>query len=222
MIRTEYIDVDFNLKLKKDLQEDEVICPHCGGTGLQVDDNPFGLKEENSKIHFPHKQQTIVNCRYCYNGVQKKCLHCGEILNRQKYQCDCEKSEQERSNKQYEKDLETWNKAKKIFLKQALEDYRMIYIEDYDIYISTDELEDWLTDRINTDKLWIYGTYSLDLSIDASNILEDACSDLHEDARDNISVQNEEELQELLDHWCNNNKQGTTTYYPNYEVGVKL
>ena len=56
MLRTEYIDVDFNLKLKKDLQEDEVICPKCGGTGLQVDDNPFGLKGENSRVMFPYKK----------------------------------------------------------------------------------------------------------------------------------------------------------------------
>ena len=67
-IRTEQIDVSFNLKLQKDLQEHEIICSHCGGTGLQVDDNPFGIKDKNSKIHFPYKQQTIKGCNHCYNG----------------------------------------------------------------------------------------------------------------------------------------------------------
>ena len=88
MLRTEYIDVDFNLKLQKDLQENEIICTHCGGTGLQVDNNPFGLRKEGEQPNygklFPYKKQTIVGCRHCYNGVQSKCLHCGEILGRQK------------------------------------------------------------------------------------------------------------------------------------------
>jgi len=30
MLRTEQIDISFNLKLQKDLQEHEIICSHCG------------------------------------------------------------------------------------------------------------------------------------------------------------------------------------------------
>jgi len=62
----------------------------------------------------------------------------------------------------------------------------------------------------------------MELSIDASDILEDACSDLHEDAMDNISVEDEKELQLLLDKWCEDNKQGTTTYYADFGVGILL
>ena len=229
MIRTEQIDVSFDLKLQKDLQEHEVICSHCGSTGLQVDDNPFGLKEENSKINFPYKQQTIVGCRHCYNGVQSKCLHCDKILNRGSSQCDCKQSNLERIQERYNKDLEIWNKANKISYEQAIKDFVMIYIENYDKYLMTEELEEWIEDKedeaeqsIGREELRIYGTQSLDLSMDASNVIEDACSDLHEDARDNISVQDEEELQVLLNKWCENNKQGTTSYYVDFNVGINL
>jgi len=229
MIRTERIDVSFNLKLQKDLQEHEVICSHCGGTGLQIDDNPFGLREENSKVHFPYKQQTIVGCRHCYNGVQSKCLHCEKILDRSSSQCNCEGVRQERLKERHDKDLETWNEAKKISFEEASEKYEMLYISDFDKYLMVEELEEWIEDKENEadqsicrEELRVYGTQSLDLSIDASSIIEDACSDLHEDSMDNISDEDQNELQELLDKWCENNKSGTTTYYADFKVGVVL
>jgi len=228
-IRTEYIDVSFNLKLQKDLQEHEVICSHCGGTGLQVDDYSFGLKGENSKVLFPYKKQTIRGCSHCYTGVQSKCFHCGTILDRQHYQCDCEKTKYERIKERYEKDLEIWNKAKKISLAEAIKEYTMLYIDDHDEFVNSDELEEWLAERedenlqpVDRKYLRIYGTQSLDLSMDASSIIEDACSDLHEDAMDNISDKDQEELQTLLNQWCENNKSGTTTYYANFKVGIEL
>jgi len=229
MLRTEQIDVSFNLKLQKDLQEHEIICSHCGGTGLQVDNNPFGIKEENSKIHFPHKQQTIRGCNHCYNGVQSKCLHCGEILDRNKYQCGCDGVKNERTQKQYEKDLETWNKAKKISYSQSLNEYIMLYIDNYDKYIMADELEEWIENEefdreedFNKENLRIYGTESMNIKINAYDIIEDACDDLHEDAMDNIGSNEEEKLQMLLDEWCEENSSGTTTYYADCKVGIVL
>jgi len=225
-IRTEYIDIDFNLKLQKDLQEHEIICSHCGGTGLQVDDNPFGIKGENSKVHFPYKQQTIVGCRHCYNGVQSKCLHCGKILIRGTSRCDCEEAKKERIQEQCDKDLEIWNKAKKISFEEASEKYEMFYIHEYDKYINVEDFEDWLYDsgyeEDEVKSLKVYGTQAIDLSMDASNIIEDACSNLHEDSMDNISDKDQKELQKLLDNWCENNKAGTTTYYADFTVGINL
>ena len=232
MIRIEYIDVSFNLKLQKDLQEHEIICPHCGGTGLQIDNNPFGLRKEGERPDygnlFPHKKQTIVGCRHCYNGVQSKCLHCNKIFEKQEYRCDCEKSKQERDQKQYEKDLEIWNKAKKITFEQALNDYTLVYIENYEKYLAPEEIQEYLDDKefdnepIQRDKIWIYGTSVMDMSIDASDVIENACSDLHEEAESNISNKDRETLQKFLDLWCENNKQGTTTYYADYKIGILL
>ena len=189
-IRTEQIDVSFNLKLKKDLQEHEVICSHCGGTGLQIDNNPFGLRKERERPDygnlFPYKQQTIVGCRHCYNGVQSKCLHCDKILNKGSSQCNCEQSNLERLQERHDKDLETWNKAKRISFEEACENYKMLYIDCHDEYINVEDFEEWIHDKgyeeDEVHSLRVYVTNSMDLSMDASDILENACSDLHEDA----------------------------------------
>ena len=105
----------------------------------------------------------------------------------------------------------------------------MIYIDNYDTYIITEDLEEWIEDKedendqlISREELRIYGTQSIDLSMDASNIIEDSCSDLHEDAMDNISDEDKNDLQELLDKWCEDNRQGTTSYYADYSVGIIL
>ena len=90
----------------------------------------------------------------------------------------------------------------------------------HDIWIEDKESE--ADQSICREKLRVYGTYIMELSMDASNIIEDACSDLHEDARDNISVEDQKELQILLDKWCEENKQGTTTYYADYSVSIIL
>ena len=55
--------------------------------------------------------------------------------------------------------------------------------------------------------------------MDADSIIENACEELYEDARDNIS--DEKELQEFLDKWCEK-QTGTTTYYPCYKEYVRV
>lgn len=58
-----------------------------------------------------------------------------------------------------------------------------------------------------------------DISIDADNILENACEELHEDAMESICIDDKIRLQEFLDGWCKE-QTGTTTYYPCYEKYV--
>lgn len=36
-------------KLRKDLAENEEICPKCKGVGLVIQDNPYGLKDDSDK-----------------------------------------------------------------------------------------------------------------------------------------------------------------------------
>lgn len=57
--------------------------------------------------------------------------------------------------------------------------------------------------------------------MDADGIIDSACDDLHEDARDNISGQDQKELQDFLDKWCEK-QSGTITYYPCYREYVKV
>lgn len=65
-------------------------------------------------------------------------------------------------------------------------------------------------------RLWITSVGKI--SIDAANVIEEACSDLHEDAYDQCD---EGSLQKLLDDWCKE-QTGTTTYYPCFKRYVEI
>lgn len=89
-MKTVEVPFVFNAKLKKDLTDDERICPVCHGTGLEIVDNEYGIKGDSSTIRFPYKHQSLSSCRNCYNGVVKVCEFCGEELNRSHYDCSCD------------------------------------------------------------------------------------------------------------------------------------
>lgn len=59
--------------LKKDLCDDEEICPVCNGLGVVIDNNIYGIKGDTSKAAnksmFPYNYQAIKFCPNCYNGV---------------------------------------------------------------------------------------------------------------------------------------------------------
>lgn len=49
-------------KLIKDLHDNEEICPVCHGTGLRIEDNPYGLSDDPDKRagQFPYNHQSTV------------------------------------------------------------------------------------------------------------------------------------------------------------------
>ena len=65
-------------------------------------------------------------------------------------------------------------------------------------------------------RLWVTSVEKI--SVDATNVIENACSDLHEDAYERCD---EGSLQKLLDDWCKE-QTGTTTYYPCYKQYVEI
>lgn len=80
-------------KLIKDLHDNEEICPVCHGTGLRIEDNPYGLSDDPDKRagQFPYKHQSIRFCPNCYNGVVRFCPDCGKQIPRCRTLCDCDK-----------------------------------------------------------------------------------------------------------------------------------
>lgn len=227
MVRTEYVDFKINAKLKKDLQEHEVVCPDCNGTGLQIHDNSYGLGEPD-KEHFPYKNQVIASCMNCYNGVQKKCKHCGKLLGGNSY-CNCEGAKIERDIEHADKNAEKWAKSEKITIEEAINrKIGMIYCEDFDAYIMTDELDEWIEEKKENLKFdgeewhmpYFYGTENQSISFDAYNIISSACEDLHEDAYDSISDNRIKEFQAYLDKLADELEQDTKTYYPDWEIGI--
>ena len=206
--------------------ENEVICEHCHGTGLEINDNVYGIQGDTTHIgvHFPYKHQSLTFCKHCYKGVRLKCNICGGLVDRLYTKCQCD-ADKVRHEKCKNENNERWEKASKISLAEAWEKYECLYVDNLDAYVfSQDDLEEILEeaelDKSLLDKslLRIYGTKSDSIKMDASNIIENACNDLHEDAIDQC---NEESLQKLLDEWCKK-QTGTTTYYPDYTIGIVI
>ena len=86
--------------------------------------------------------------------------------------------------------------------------------KDSDEYESNEEMMNNLPEV-----LWL--TDPIDISMDADQIIESACEELHEDASENISGEDRKELQNMLDEWCKK-QTGTRTVYPNYKKYVRV
>ena len=218
--------------LEKDLQNNESICPVCRGLGVVLDNNVYGIKGDTSeaakKSMFPYNHQAIKFCPNCYNGVIRLCEYCGKQITKGYIcKCDCEQYKAKEEEEKRIKYQETIQKAKEVDIKSVT---TYLYDEETDHYFA--EIEDFVDEyRDNTDftddeemlenlpeVLWVCS--ESDISMDAYSIVENACSDLHEDAFDNVSDE-VRELQELLDDWCNK-QSGTKTYYPCYKEYVRV
>lgn len=232
MIRIETVDLyktiqeTFPKILIKNLTEHERICPVCNGLGMRIEDNIYGIKgdisEAGRKYHFPYKHQALSFCRSCYNGVQRLCPYCGQPYKNQAYlHCDCEG--QKKADE--EKRINEWNEKVANAVQVDEKDIdTMLYCEEYDEYYDTvdDFFEDYCCNYSNEDihnrpeRLWVTSVEKI--FIDAANVIEDACTNLHEDAYEQCD---EASLQKLLDDWCRK-QTGTTTYYPHYKQYVVI
>lgn len=214
--------------LIKDLAEHERICPDCNGLGVRIEDNVYWIKNDNSeagrKYHFPYKHQALSFCQNCFNGVQRLCPYCGQPYKDQTYlHCDCE--EQKKVDEQER--IKKWNEkvSKAVQVDEKGVD-TMLYCEEFDKYYDTvnDFIDDYACNHQEDGderpvRLWVTSVETI--SIDAYDIVRDACEDLHEDAMDNISSEDFTRLQNFLDEWCED-QAGTTTYYPCYEQYVLI
>ena len=215
MIKTKEINIDnfLNGTIIKDLQDDEEVCPICNGIGLKIQDNVYGLGEKD-KPHFPYKHQSIGFCQNCFNGVVKKCIHCGELLSRQKYECDCIRSHEVRAEKQYTLEYEKFDKAERIDLR------------DYDGYLmigetvmDKEEFIEYYCDDFNpihsSDRIWAVDKVMVFDKIDLDGIIEEKCYDGYEEMYEYVDMRSSllSEAQELLDKWIIENKNQLYMYF---------
>lgn len=228
MIRTEKVNTHQVVSkilppyLVKNLTENERICPECNGLGLKVNDNIYGIKGDTSelarKYMFPYKHQSLSFCQSCYNGVQRLCPYCGKPYKRQSYlHCECDGQRQA--------DREKKLKELKKIIKNAVEVKEsevttMLYCEENgEFYDTVDDFFDyyaWHKDDFDVRPFRLWVTTEESIHMDANNLIEDACSDLHEDAFEQCDADG---LQKLLDKWCKE-QTGTSTYYPCYKEYV--
>lgn len=217
--------------LIKDLQEGEEICPVCHGTGLAIDQSSYGLSDDPDKKTgiFPYRKQTIVSCRNCFNGVVKRCPYCGELISSLKSRCECEgtkRSEEEASQK---KRKERFEKAKKLepgdvqaLAMQMLQSDEYPYHDGY--FDSWDEFFNAWFDQyegIEERPKYVWGTYTTNISFNVDDLLERACEELHEDARNQICQADVDELHGFLDTWAKK-QSGTETYTCDTRYAIRI
>lgn len=156
------------------------------------------------------------------------CEYCGKPLPRGRLKCDCEQQRVKDEEEKRIKYQETIAKAKEVNIKSVS---TYLYDEQTDQYFA--EIEDFVDEyKDNTEfeddeemlenlpeVLWVCSIAKI--SMDATDIIENACEELHEEALDTISDEDKKELQKCLDKWCSEHG-GTTTYYPCYKEYVRV
>lgn len=206
--------------IEKDLEDNQIICTTCKGFGVVKRKNQFGIKEKLSDEKYAttinwYDNEAFTFCPDCYNGVVTLCEYCGKPIKKGYIsKCDCEQYLQKERNLELKKKEEIISKAKVVDIANVK---TQLYCEENDKYYDPKEVECFFDDFYNEEVpkiLWV--TRSADISLDASNIIEDACQDLYEEASENCDY---EGLQKVLDDWCSK-QSGTTTYYPDYEEYV--
>lgn len=235
MIRTETVDLyktiqkSFPKILIKDLTEHERICPVCNGLGMRIEDNVYGIEgdisEAGKKYHFPYKHQALSFCQSCFNGVQRLCPYCGQPYKNQGYlHCDCEGQKKADEKERIKKYNEKVANAVAVDKEDV---HTMLYCEEFDKYYDTadDFFDDYACNYDDEEvyekpeRLWVTSVEKI--SVDADNLIENACEELHEDAIESICIDDKIRLQEFLDAWCEE-QTGATTYYPCYKQYVAI
>jgi poly-D-alanine transfer protein DltD len=99
----------------------------------------------------------------------------------------------------------------------------MLYSESYEYnegyFSDIDELIEYCEENESEVPKYVWSTTKNTLSIDACNIVEQACEELHEDAYQNVT--DEQELQDFLDKWCDK-QSGVDTFMVDYEYAISI
>ena len=222
----------------------EEICPRCGGLGVIVENHVFlqkmvkngnkkhcnlqGFDVNKTSILLPKSNEALTFCPDCYNGVVKRCKYCHKIIPKGRLKCDCAEQRQIDELEEKEREKETLGNA----IEKPASEFEMYYsdcfsdndgyFEDFDEFFDNwkYQLEEGEVDD-NKRPEFVYGTFAIDMKIDADDIVENALEDFYEDARWEIADKSMEELQNYLDKWCEECGVGQTFYYDKqYKVRI--
>lgn len=218
----------FGKDLLKDLHDNEDICPVCHGTGLRIENNPYGLSDDPQKWPmFPYKHQSLSFCHNCYNGVVRFCPDCGKQLPRGRMVCGCEAVEKRRRAEEARKEREQLEKAEKhspnalgttfVCACSGYFSHNEGYFFDWDSFFE-DWHENYEEGIIRPEYVW--GTEVIEMAFDAGSIVESACEDLYEDAYSDIGDKPIAEMQEYLDSW--KRKYGREAYMETHKHAIRI
>lgn len=220
-----------NQKLVKDLHDNEELCPVCGGVGMRIIDNRYGLSDDTTHpgVYFPYMHQSICMCNNCYNGVILRCQYCGKQIRRGWLTCDCAEVRRQKEQTKKEKLKAAFAAAEKhepdalgsTFLFGYSDDYPYNngYFEDWD-----DFFDAWFDDDVRpldaVKPEYVWGTDPQKMSFDAHDLVENACEEMYEDAMCDIGNQPVAEMQQYLDQWAE--KYGVTTWYEDHHHAIRI
>lgn len=199
-----------------ELKENQIHCDFCGGIG-------WVLKDE----------KWLESCPHCSKGVIDCCPRCGKpYAKRYIHICDnpecIEYERNQRAKEDARKEAERYTRAEHLEPDGVFEKFTMLYSDYYPYnegyFIGWDEFFDEWKEQEDLDTKrpeYVWATYPIEMSIDAIDILENATSELHEDAMSNIRDNDIKKLQDYLDNWCKK-QTGTTTYYVDYSKAVMI
>lgn len=188
--------------LPKVPQANEMLCETCGGIGWLMDQN----------------SSQIVKCQDCYGGVHHLCPYCHTPS---KGICTDKNCLEKRASMAETKRIDKAIKAKIDDVPEK--DKGMLYSDSYPYnegyFAGIEDLVEYCRDEGIIIPSYIWSTDKVELTLDAMQIIENACEELHEDAVSNIK--DEEELQLFLNNWCKK-QTGTDTYIVNYKYAIEV
>ncbi|OPX89463.1 MAG: hypothetical protein A4E53_01540 [Pelotomaculum sp. PtaB.Bin104] len=176
-------------------------CPKCNGIGL--------VRQGNY----------IVGCTNCYNkGIIKAC-ECGNKVDKPYTICkDC------RNRKEYEKEKERFNTAKKI----PFDDYEGLFLWNNSV-INKDDLKDELYSLIYDGEeppAYIYATKKQKIftDIDLVEVVAEKCEGGYEDMDTYFNYEDDDfiKAQELINKWLSKHESVLDVYYEDYGTAVLL
>lgn len=221
----------FGEELVIDIEDGRRICSACGGLGIMKADWKYGVKDDPDRsVRFGYKEQFFYPCPNCFTGVVNVCPHCNSDIPKPLHgRCNCDGAEAAREQERIEKEKKIYDSAKRIEPEsEAAQAMGMFYYDGYPYnngyFVDFEEFIEWWEGEdgsIKERSEYVWGTTKWLISIDANDIIESVCDDLCEEAAENISHADTEELQAFLNSWCA--KQfGTTTYEQDTNVLVRV
>lgn len=183
-------------------KENQKLCEMCDGIGWLRND----------------KKGMIEKCPECFNGIIHVCPICQSKMNGLCMSESCQ-------------DLREFHKEQKRLEKAIIGDFsevppesmEMLYSERYGyqegFFSEMDELLEYCEENDVDVPEYVWSTTKRGISISADDILEQACEELHEDARDRLV--GEDELQKFLDEWCKK-QAGAESYEVDYKYAIRV
>lgn len=199
-------------RLMIDTEENEIVCPKCGGLRLV-----FELKNDKGYT---------VSCNNCYNGKLYKCKHCGKLSKTS--QCNCKEAQLERSEvlriSHYKTEMQRFGKAEKVHYN----DYDGFFmLSDGVPVVEKEEFEEWIYDQLYEDEefsiefVWAVEPHkSFDLEI--YDIIMDKTEDGYEDIYDSLDTKSQllKDTQDILNKWMDEQGESLNVYYEDYSRAI--